>query len=413
MALNRTTGPRDDMREQRRVITALFADTVGSTALGERLDPEDFRDIVGGCVARMIPVVERFGGAVKDPVGDGIVALFGAVAAYEDDAQRAVLAGLDIVEEVAIYATEVARDFGVEGIGVRVGIQSGEAIVGVLVWEAKGWRFLQDAAVEVPPTIEKVVMARVDRVSPQAYETLVAASVVGREFAAALLQEVLGQDEAVRPALEELTRLDLIMGQPAAGSGYRFRHAVIQETVYRSLLRRNRRQLHGRVARALEAMYPDRREDLAATLALHFRAAGQPQEAVGYFTLAGDQAKSAYANAEAIVSYQAALEMLDEAGRIGGPTPATGSSQQSRSLNASETSTISWPITKKRKRHSSAPSRSPLPIFAFSCPACIARSVPPGRSSGSTTGPWNPTEQPRMPSGRLPTPTTMRGGKRG
>ena len=130
MALNRTTGPRDEMREQRRVITALFADTVGSTALGERLDPEDYRDIVGGCVARMIRVVERFEGAVKDLVGDGIVALFGAVAGYEDDAQRAVLAGLDIIEEIAIYASEVVHDFGVEGIGVRVGIQSGRAIVG-------------------------------------------------------------------------------------------------------------------------------------------------------------------------------------------------------------------------------------------------------------------------------------------
>jgi class 3 adenylate cyclase len=50
MALNRTTGPRDEMREQRRVITALFADTVGSTALGERLDPEDYRDIVGAAL---------------------------------------------------------------------------------------------------------------------------------------------------------------------------------------------------------------------------------------------------------------------------------------------------------------------------------------------------------------------------
>jgi class 3 adenylate cyclase len=68
MTLNPTTRSGDEMREQRRVITALFADTVGSTALGERLDPEDFHDIVGGCVARMIVAVERFGGAVKDLV---------------------------------------------------------------------------------------------------------------------------------------------------------------------------------------------------------------------------------------------------------------------------------------------------------------------------------------------------------
>ena len=137
MTLNPTTRSGGEMREQRRVITALFADTVGSTALGERLDPEDFHDIVGGCVARMIVAVERFGGAVKDLVGDGILAVFGAVGGYEDDAQRAVFAGLDIVREIAVYATEVVNDFGVEGIGVRVGIQSGRAIVGSIGAGAK------------------------------------------------------------------------------------------------------------------------------------------------------------------------------------------------------------------------------------------------------------------------------------
>jgi class 3 adenylate cyclase len=137
MTLNPTTRSGDEMRAQRRVITALFADTVGSTALGERLDPEDFHDIVGGCVARMIVAVERFGGAVKDLVGDGILAVFGAVGGYEDDAQRAVFAGLDIVREIAAYATQVVNDFGVEGIGVRVGIQSGRAIVGSIGAGAK------------------------------------------------------------------------------------------------------------------------------------------------------------------------------------------------------------------------------------------------------------------------------------
>jgi class 3 adenylate cyclase/tetratricopeptide (TPR) repeat protein len=682
MTLNPTTRFGDEMREQRRVITALFADTVGSTALGERLDPEDFHDIVGGCVARMIVAVERFGGAVKDLVGDGILAVFGAVGGYEDDAQRAVFAGLDIVREIAAYATQVVNDFGVEGIGVRVGIQSGRAIVGsigagakveygamgdplntaarlqgaaapgtvvvgastqrivaalfdwseprtlslkgkaepvvayevrgvrigtasvrglrglrapligrdaerrsletaarqllsgqggmlfvtgeagigksrilaelgailvrlgpdpepalwleagcasfrqtvpyqafqdllqrwlrlgprpppdqvraalhrqlqampadrrsavepflagilaispeeddpepqsgtpearqqrtfeavrilvealaadaptvvaiedlhwadptslqlahhllvlaeragvllaftarpepghalwqlrddavrrlgerawelplnvlredgdqallealvgrgtlpaavgervlasaegnpfyleelvrslidagVLVPEGHGWHFSHDTPVEVPATIEKVIMARVDRVSHQAYQALCAASVLGREFAVPLLEEVLGRDTDLRPAMEELERLDLITGQGVSDSEYRFRHAVIQETVYGSLLRRRRRELHSRAARALERLYPERRGDLAATLALHFRQAGQPQQAVRYFTLAGDRARSAYANAEAIASYRAALELLDEADRVPG-----------------------------------------------------------------------------------------------
>ena len=75
----------EEMREERRVVTALFADIVGSTALGERLDPEDLRLIVADAIGRMIAAVETFGGTVKDLAGDGMLALFGAPVAHEDD----------------------------------------------------------------------------------------------------------------------------------------------------------------------------------------------------------------------------------------------------------------------------------------------------------------------------------------
>jgi class 3 adenylate cyclase len=81
-----------DMREERRVVTALFADIVGSTPLGERLDPEDLKLIVADAIARMIGAVEAFGGTVKDLAGDGMLALFGAPVAHEDDAERAIRA---------------------------------------------------------------------------------------------------------------------------------------------------------------------------------------------------------------------------------------------------------------------------------------------------------------------------------
>ena len=80
------------MREERRVVTALAADLVGSTALTERLDPEEARLVVGEAVARMVHAVEEFGGTVKDLAGDGILALFGAPTAHEDDAERALRA---------------------------------------------------------------------------------------------------------------------------------------------------------------------------------------------------------------------------------------------------------------------------------------------------------------------------------
>ena len=74
------------LREERRVITALFADLVGSTPLGERLDPEEVKLVVGEAVSRMVLEVERLGGRIKDLAGDGVLALFGAPVAYEDDA---------------------------------------------------------------------------------------------------------------------------------------------------------------------------------------------------------------------------------------------------------------------------------------------------------------------------------------
>src|SRR5688572_26958364 len=97
------------MREERKVVTAVFADLAGSTALGERLDPEDVKLIVGEAVARVVQAVEAFGGTVKDLAGDGVLALFGAPVTHEDDAERAARAALRIVQEIGAYGHEVAR----------------------------------------------------------------------------------------------------------------------------------------------------------------------------------------------------------------------------------------------------------------------------------------------------------------
>jgi ABC-type transport system substrate-binding protein/class 3 adenylate cyclase len=121
---------RPALREERKVVTALFADLVGSTALGERLDPEDVKLVVGDAIARVVAEVERLGGHVKDLAGDGVLAFFGAPLASEDDPERAIRAGLRIAEEIRGYGEEVARGFGVEGFGVRVGIGTGPVVLG-------------------------------------------------------------------------------------------------------------------------------------------------------------------------------------------------------------------------------------------------------------------------------------------
>jgi class 3 adenylate cyclase/tetratricopeptide (TPR) repeat protein len=119
-------------REARKVVSALFADVVGSTALGERLDPEDFTAVVGEAVARMARAVEEFGGSVVELAGDGLLALFGAPVAHEDDAERAVRAGLRILERLGEYGAEVAARWGIDPLAVRVGIETGLAVLGPL-----------------------------------------------------------------------------------------------------------------------------------------------------------------------------------------------------------------------------------------------------------------------------------------
>ena len=120
------------VREERKVITAVFADVVGSTALGERLDPEDAKIVVGEAIARIVGAVEGFGGTIKDLAGDGVLALFGAPTSHEDDPERAVRAALQIVEEIGAYAQEVQRAWSVQGFGVRVGVQTGSVVLGAV-----------------------------------------------------------------------------------------------------------------------------------------------------------------------------------------------------------------------------------------------------------------------------------------
>jgi ABC-type oligopeptide transport system substrate-binding subunit/class 3 adenylate cyclase len=118
------------LREERKVLTAVFADVVGSTALAERLDPEDVKLVVGEAVARIVGEVESLGGHVKDLAGDGVLAFFGAPTTREDDAERAVRCALRIVGEMEEYAREVRRGWGADGFGVRVGAATGAVVVG-------------------------------------------------------------------------------------------------------------------------------------------------------------------------------------------------------------------------------------------------------------------------------------------
>ena len=121
-----------EAEDELRPVTALFADIVGSTPLAERLEPEEFRALIGGCIDRMCRAVERFGGVIDAYMGDGIAAFFGFPAATEDDAERAASAALSVVSSIGAYAEEVRQTWQLADLNVRVGVNSGQVAIGVV-----------------------------------------------------------------------------------------------------------------------------------------------------------------------------------------------------------------------------------------------------------------------------------------
>jgi class 3 adenylate cyclase len=107
--------------ERRKVVTIVFADVVGSTALGERVDSETLRWAMQRWFVRMRDVVESHGGTVENYIGDAVMAVFGIPVAHEDDALRAVRAAASMREQVQALGEELLRERGVE-LSVRMGV---------------------------------------------------------------------------------------------------------------------------------------------------------------------------------------------------------------------------------------------------------------------------------------------------
>jgi class 3 adenylate cyclase len=118
--------------DELRPVTALFADIVGSTSLGERLTPGEVKALIGECVSRRSRAVEEFGGIIQAYTGDGICAYFGVPAAHEDDPERAARAALRSIEVATEYAQDVEAAWGLPDFNVRVGINSGQTGVGMV-----------------------------------------------------------------------------------------------------------------------------------------------------------------------------------------------------------------------------------------------------------------------------------------
>ena len=118
--------PKPQETAERRQVTVMFADLVGSTALSARMDPEDLREIISAYQKCVAETVSHFGGFVAKYMGDGVLVYFGYPQAHEDDAERAVRAGLELIEPVAALKAPVS-------LQTRVGVATGLVVVGDLI----------------------------------------------------------------------------------------------------------------------------------------------------------------------------------------------------------------------------------------------------------------------------------------
>jgi class 3 adenylate cyclase/predicted ATPase len=167
-------------------------------------------------------------------------------------------------------------------------------------------------ALQLPPTVQGILAARIDRLPATDKALLQMLAVIGKEFPLGLVAQVVGQPEAeVQEGLAHLQRGEFIYEQPAFPEPeYTFKHALTQEVAYNSLLLERRRELHERTAQAVEALYPERLEEHASALAHHYQHSGNRDKAVEYLYRAGQQAVQHAAYTDGIAHLTAALQIL-------------------------------------------------------------------------------------------------------
>ena len=118
------------LEQHRKLVTMLFTDIVGSTEIGQQLEPEEIIEVMETALQRLAVHVKEHGGRVTRFMGDGFKAIFGDPVAREDDAERAVRAGLAILREAQAYAAEIEAKWKISGFNVRVGVNTGMVAVG-------------------------------------------------------------------------------------------------------------------------------------------------------------------------------------------------------------------------------------------------------------------------------------------
>jgi class 3 adenylate cyclase/tetratricopeptide (TPR) repeat protein len=164
----------------------------------------------------------------------------------------------------------------------------------------------------IPSTLHGSLMARLDRLGPGIKEIAQMGAVIGREFAYEILSTVAGRsDGELEAALSALAAAELVYcrGTPPQAT-FLFKHAMVRDAAYGSLLRRPRQELHRRIGDVLKEALPDTTEGQPELIAHHYTEAGLPDEAIPWWRAAGEKASRRSANAEAVAHWSKALELV-------------------------------------------------------------------------------------------------------
>ncbi|HEX9596033.1 MAG TPA: adenylate/guanylate cyclase domain-containing protein, partial [Anaerolineales bacterium] len=163
--------PTASLVGERRVVSILFCDVKGSTSMAEQFDPEVWAGIINQALEYLTEPVRRHGGTVAEVRGDGILAFFGAPVAHEDDPQRSVIAGLEILDGIQAYREQLRRERGLD-FNVRVGIHTGLVVVGEVGTEGQVEYTAIGDAVNLAARMEQTAWPGTVQISEQTYQLI-------------------------------------------------------------------------------------------------------------------------------------------------------------------------------------------------------------------------------------------------
>ncbi|RLC71273.1 MAG: hypothetical protein DRI52_05465 [Chloroflexi bacterium] len=190
---------------------------------------------------------------------------------------------------------------------------------GLIYREGDRWKAKDEISeIDVPDTIQSVIMARIDRLEAETKYVLQCASVIGRLFRYRLLGHLVRHERELDRYLEELEEKELVYEERSVPElEYAFKHALTQEATYQSILEQRRREFHRQVAEGIERLYRDRMEEFYEELAHHWERSGNKEKTLEYLVKAGAKAARNYAGEVAIDYYTRAIQLAEELG-VGG-----------------------------------------------------------------------------------------------